>query len=93
MVKFTATKPQMVLILKITDRVYKEVPEYPDDKLSLTMDLEATHSNGCPMDFVKLLNAPSFDFIHDVGGIRRHLDRNTGALLDCFRPRCAKEDK
>lgn len=93
MLKFTATRPQMILIQRIVDRVYKEMADYPDDRLTLTMDLEATHSNGCPMDFVKLLSAPSFDFFHDVAGIRRHIDRETGKLLDCFLPRCAKGDK
>lgn len=33
------------------------------------------------------LDADRFNFAHDVGGIRYHLDRNTGELADCFRPR------
>lgn len=90
MLKFTATKPQMILITRIVERVFKEFPKYPDDRQSLMMDLDAAHSNGCPLNFVKLLEAPPFDFAHDVYGIRRHIDRNTGKLLDCFLPRCAR---
>lgn len=26
---------------------------------------------------------------HDIAGIMRHIDRNTGKLTRCFMPRCA----
>jgi hypothetical protein len=55
------------------------------------MDLEATHANGCPLDFAKLLACDDFDFLHDIGGIAMHLDRSTGVLKDCFLPRLAKK--
>jgi hypothetical protein len=56
------------------------------------MDLTACHANGCPMDFETLLSAPDADFVHDVGGIHRYIDRTTGRLGDCFVPRCAARD-
>lgn len=84
---FKATKEEHELISKCVDRALKVNPAL--DRLSLNMDLTATHSNGCPMDFQKLLDAPPFDFSHDVAGIMRHIDRNTGELTRCFRPRCA----
>lgn len=90
MLKFTATRPQMVLIKRIAERVFKEMPDYPDDLQTVMMDLDAAHSNGCPLNFPLLLNAPRMDFAHDVYGIRRHIDRETGKLLDCFVPRCAR---
>jgi hypothetical protein len=54
------------------------------------MDLRATHANGCPLDLPKLLNAPDPHFGHDVFGIRRFIDRETGQLSDVFHPRCAR---
>lgn len=60
----------------------------PFDLFECDMDLTATHANGCPMDFAALLAAPDFDFIHDIAGIRRHINRETGQLENCFMPRC-----
>jgi hypothetical protein len=60
--------------------------------LNLSMDLAATHANGCPLDLERLLKAPRFDFWHDLYGITEHLDRTTGRLLHCFVPRCAKRE-
>lgn len=59
------------------------------DKLSATMDITACHCNGCELDLAKLEAAPDSDFGHDVFGIRRHINRRTGKLGDCFLPRCA----
>lgn len=53
------------------------------------MDLTACHANGMPLDLQKLLTADNGNFGHDVFGIRRHLDRTTGQLKDCFVPRFA----
>lgn len=58
-----------------------------NDTLSTYMDLCATHANGCPMDFKRLSEADDFNFVHDVGGIHRHLDRKTGQLMNHFLPR------
>jgi hypothetical protein len=57
--------------------------------VDITMDLEATHANGCPLRLADLLAADDFNFWHDVAGIARHLDRTTGQLLHCFLPRFA----
>jgi hypothetical protein len=53
------------------------------------MDLMATHANGCPLDFAKLAGFDDFNLVHDVSGIQRHIDRDTGTLGGCFLPRCA----
>ncbi|WP_156397337.1 MULTISPECIES: DUF6874 family protein [unclassified Sphingomonas] len=63
-----------------------------DGRLSHRMDLVATHANGNPMDFAKLLAADDFTFAHDIGGIDRHIDRRTGKLLGHFLPRCSKRE-
>ena len=53
------------------------------------MDITATHLNCCKLKLRELASAPNFDFSHDVFGIRRHLNRETGQLEDCFQPRFA----
>lgn len=94
-VKFTVSKADLAIIGEIVKRAYRIFPEIFSagrDGIDLRMDLDATHSNGCLLDFQMLLDAPEIDFIHDLGGIARHLDRETGALKDHFRPRCAKPE-
>jgi len=83
---WNATKEEMRAIAEIARRW---VLETGDDFLSTQMDLEACHSNGCSLDFGKLAGFNDANFGHDLGGIRRYLDRETGALTDCFVPRCA----
>jgi hypothetical protein len=61
--------------------------DYP--LMDAEMDLSATHCNGMPLDLDKLASFDEFNFAHDIFGIRRHLDRETGALQNCFVPRCA----
>ncbi len=56
------------------------------------MDLVACHANGCPLDFERLSDADDFNIAHDVFGIRRHLDRETGQLTDHFLPRYAAKE-
>lgn len=63
-----------------------------DTRLHITLDITVTHVNGCPLDLGKLLAADAFTFAHDVLGIRRHLNRQTGKLEDCFVPRCASRE-
>lgn len=95
-VKFTASGQETKVILKIMDRVKASLAERgyslgAEERLSLHMDIEACHSNGCPLRLKDLLAADDFNFSHDVFGIRDHIDRTTGRLLDHFVPRFAKE--
>ena len=57
----------------------------------LMMDLEAVNLSE-PMDFDRLLAADDLNFAHDVNGIRRHLNRETGELENCFVPRFAESN-
>ncbi len=61
----------------------------PTEKMSLEMDLIAVHCNDVQLDWEKLLSFDDGSFGHDVFGIRRYIDRDTGKLTDCFLPRCA----
>jgi hypothetical protein len=56
-------------------------------RMEIVMDLTACHANGNPLRLADLLAADDFNVAHDVGGISRHLDRTTGKLTQCFRPR------
>jgi hypothetical protein len=52
------------------------------------MDVTACHANGNPLRLRELLvEADDQNFAHDVWGIAQHLDRDTGGLRDCFKPR------
>ena len=56
---------------------------------SLQMDIVAVHINGCKLKMAEMLKADTSNFMHDVCGIAKHLDRATGKLRDCFVPRYA----
>lgn len=55
--------------------------------LDWRMDITACHANGNPLRLDDLFAADDFNFAHDVFGIERHLDRETGKLTRCFLPR------
>ena len=99
MINWNGTKEDAEAITRVCERYEAEYRELNDgqlprgyERINLDMDLTACHLNGCPMDWEKLLSAPRFDFLHDVGGISRHIDRKTGKLTDCFLPRCASHE-
>ena len=75
------------LIFEIAKRAADELPY---NKLTVAMDLEAVHEH-TPLDLERLLKANLGDFCHDVVGIYRRIDRNTGKLRDCFSPRFTKQ--
>lgn len=58
------------------------------DPVTLGMDLSACHAD-VPLRLADLADADGFDFAHDVFGIMRHMDRETGKLGGCFFPRYA----
>lgn len=94
---FEVTREERVLIWEIArraraieDRVRAVDPGIPRTRpLEYEMDITAAHANGCPLRLAELADAPDSDFTHDVFGIRRHLDRETGKLGGCFVPRYA----
>ena len=90
-VKFDATTREQAVVNVIADRVMAGPPAIVGkrSRLDVEMDLRATHANGCPLDFEKLLSFDDFNFWHDVAGIFRHLDRSTGQLKNFFLRRCA----
>ncbi len=89
--RMEASRAETMLIAAIAKRFSSIVGRrVAGGQLELMMDLEACHCNGCPLDFEALLGAPrDEDVVHDVAGIRRHLNRDTGVLEEFFRPRYA----
>lgn len=91
-VSFDITPVEAALLGRILDRADEVYAEFGVelDRLTLSMDLAAANANGCPLDFARLLDFPRFDFVHDVAGIPKYIDRGTGQLLGFFVPRCAR---
>ncbi len=46
-----------------------------------------------PLDLEGLLNAPVFDFIHDVEGILENYDPAAGEYKNFFSPRCRRRSR
>ena len=95
MVNFDVTKEEAKLIQAIALRADNEVFNgwTTQSIMDTEMDITATHANGCQLKLKELLMAKPFDFAHDVGGIRKFLDRNTGQLLGYFLPRFAQKQE
>ncbi len=89
-VRFDASLAEIKIISKIVGRAMREHPEMNIDKTSLEMDIEAVHCNDIPIDLPRLLAIGSPHFGHDVFGIQRFINRNTGKLTECFVPRTAR---
>lgn len=90
-VSFTVGKAARQTITRIAERAVEVGGKHgsPFDLVSVMMDVTATHANGCRLRLDDLAEADEFNFLHDIVGIERHLDRDTGQLRDCFLPRFA----
>lgn len=94
MINWELSETDLALLDKIIERAIAEgLVERGRESTNMMMDLNAAHSNGTPMHFDKLLTAERFEFAHDLGGIRRHINRETGALEGCFLPRYALTER
>ena len=91
MLNWTSDATAMKVMAEICQRTTHMAEDagisYPH--LDAIMDLDACHSNGCPLKLQELLETDDGNFAHDVFGIRSHIDRRTGQLQDCFIPRYA----
>ena len=77
------------IVGKIVDRAAGMTKLTKSTRMSLMMDISAANGvNGNdPIDLDRLLAADDFNFAHDVFGISRHMDRETGLLGNFFSPR------
>jgi hypothetical protein len=79
-------------IKTILDRLAEFDPDR--DRTSTYMDLIACHNGGCPLDFEAMATWEDFGQVaHDVAGIGRYLDRETGKIVGFFHPRFALRDE
>jgi len=64
------------------------------DLTETMMDLTMVHGGGCPLDLQRMLDdfesGNTSSVGHDINGIGRHLDRDSGELTSCFWPRYAR---
>lgn len=95
-IKYTATAAEDLILVAIATRYWDICEQQNRDPLAsrlfIAMDIEAVHCNGCPLHLDALLQARAGDFMHDVLGIVRHIDRRTGRLDGFFMPRCAVQE-
>lgn len=90
--KMEVSKDEQKTIMAIVKRFFDIVGDAGELRpIAIMLDLKACHSNGCPLDLDELLAAPrDSDVAHDVAGIGRYLNRETGKLEGGFTPRYAK---
>lgn len=87
---FTTSIDDQATIVKIADRIMAcSSPAYAD-KLTAIIDLSLTHALVCPLDLNRLLAAPENHFLHDIFGIKKHLDREKAVFEPMYRPRYAR---
>lgn len=99
MIRFNVSREQHDQIIHIVKRAEEKGWYDPADRMQSVMDLKAVIAQGCQLDLDALErnfdSQYSVDVAHDLGGIRRHIDRSNdspsgGQLLDCFVPRFMK---
>lgn len=88
-ISFTTSREDLELIYQIAVRAVGLAKElginYQHE--DAMMDLSVTHASGCRLNLQALLDADDGNFGHDVFGIRKHVNHETGKLKG-FRPRC-----
>ncbi len=89
MIDFTAIATTPADLRQIHAIAKRAAHELNRDLISTSLDLEACHGV-CPLDLAGLLSAHPVNLAHDIGGISRHLNHDTGRLDDEFCPRYAK---
>ena len=88
MINFDLSRDEYALVREIARRAIA-LSDERIELLDLEMDIVACHNHGCRLDLEALAKADNFNLAHDVFGIRRHLDRDTGELDGRFLPRFA----
>lgn len=77
------------VIGEIADRAVRlyEKHDVRIERLTVLLDVLTCHSKVQPLRLDDLLAADDYNFLHDIGGINRHLDRDAYRLGDGFLPR------
>ena len=77
----------MTLVVDRAQRLRKE-HGVRQDRMTTLMDLHYAYEQ-YPLDLARMTTGPDPDFLHDILGIRAHMDREACVLTDCFVPRYA----
>lgn len=87
--KWTVSDTDLALITAIAERGHRLAIAHGAmiDKMDIMMNLIACHNHPQPLRLADMAEADDFNLMHDVYGLHRHLDRNTGELTECFSPR------
>ncbi len=88
-INFNASADDAALIERILDRAERLGDLDRCNRLNTEMDILACHLNGTSLRLADWLAADDFNFRHDLYGIDRHMDRQTGKLTGFFVPRFA----
>ena len=89
MINWDLSLEEEVLVGKIAEKAIKQVKLiYPKiSKLDLIMNIVAVHNENGKLRLEDWLNADDQNFYHDIFGIMRHIDKETGKLKNFFEPR------
>jgi hypothetical protein len=87
---FSLTQDEFNAVERIIQRFERLAGPLRQERMGLIMDITACHTGACPLDLAAMVAGADADLAHDVAGIYRHFNRETGALEDCFSPRYAK---
>jgi len=89
MINWDLSLEEEVLVGKIAEKAIKQVKLiYPKiSKLDLIMNIVAVHNENGKLRLEDWLNADDQNFFHDIFGIMRHIDKETGKLKNFFEPR------
>lgn len=79
---------ELEIIAAIASRAVRMARKYGVDyqQLEAVLDLSNCHDRR-PLRLMELLQADDGNFGHDIFGIRRHINRETGEMEDGFLPR------
>lgn len=80
-----AERPHVDRIVERAVLLFREAG-MPRDRNDIEMDLAAVHHH-TPLRLEELAVAEEWEFVHDIAGITRHLNRRTGELENAFLPR------
>lgn len=83
LISLGVTSSEAVIIRAIADIVARTRLDEPPGRTAT--DLAVCHAHACPLDLKRLLaagygNPFDPDFVHDIYGIRNHLNRETGKM-------------
>ena len=84
------TKAEITVVAKIIERA-DTMGLLSNDRLSLLMDLQVVN-NQYPLRLYDMLAASDFDFVHDILGTQKNINRNKLCVDNCFIPRFATCD-